>query len=299
LVVSDRQQVREYRVMAIRLMKDACNRAIRAVKNQYDVRIAPAVRPMVVPRRAQFYCIGTAKSGTHSIAGLFHHGVRAAHEPEAHEVIRAILDVAAGKMSDRQLRSYVRKRDRRLWLEVDSSQLNYFILDTLREEFPRARFLLTIRNCYAFVDSVLNDTLRRPDTPEWKRLKDHRYRPALFTHPPEEQLLKERGLYTLDGYLSYWAAHNEKVLASVPAERLLVVRTDRITPEAGNICAFAGLPPESVDLGHSHEFKNPNKFGLLSQIDRGHLERTVDKYCRPLLGRFFPEVKSLDDSGVR
>ena len=86
---------------------------------------------LINPRKAHLYCVGTAKSGTHSIAAIFRDRLRSDHEPENQEVIRAILDLAAGRLDDEALRRYVLERDRRLWLEVDSSQLNFFLLDTI------------------------------------------------------------------------------------------------------------------------------------------------------------------------
>ncbi|EDN71821.1 hypothetical protein BGS_1208 [Beggiatoa sp. SS] len=37
------------------------------------------------------YCIGTQKSGTHSIAGLFQPRYQAAHEPEHYELVQLLL----------------------------------------------------------------------------------------------------------------------------------------------------------------------------------------------------------------
>lgn len=57
-----------------------------------------------------------------------------------------------------------------------------------------------------------------------------RFRPDFFCHPPEENILQENNLYTHDGYLSYWNYHNTKVPDTIPAERLLVIRTDQMVP---------------------------------------------------------------------
>ncbi len=44
------------------------------------------------PSRAfHAYCIGTQKSGTHSIAGLFQPLYKAAHEPEHYELFQLLL----------------------------------------------------------------------------------------------------------------------------------------------------------------------------------------------------------------
>lgn len=250
------------------------------------------------PRRTQLYCVGTAKSGTHSVAAMFDNTVRSQHEPEDEQVIRKILDVAAGRGSAVELRRYVRERDRQLYLEVDSSQLNGFLLEALVAEFKKARFLLTIRDPYSWLDSFINDSLRRETSEGWIMFRDLRFRANVFKHPPEETILKERGLYTLDGYLSYWAMHNQKVLSLVPREQLLVVRTDQITERAHQIAEFAGLPQESIRQEQTHAFKNPTKYRILHEINRDYLEEKVGKHCQPLMTKYFPDLRSLDDAHV-
>ena len=245
--------------------------------------------------RIRVYGVGTAKSGTHSIAAMFDPPVRAAHEADATPLLRRILGAAAGRIRDEELRTYLRRRDRRLRLDIDSSQLNYFVLDMLLDTFPGARFILTIRDCYSWLDSFINDSLRRPTSNDWLRLRDLRFRPDRFTHPPAERLLAEHGLYTLDGYLSYWATHNQQVLARVPAEQLLVVRTDHLTENTVKIADFAGLPRAMVRRDRSHAFANPAKERLLHRIEQAHLEDRVRAHCQPLMDRFFPEIRSRED----
>jgi hypothetical protein len=89
---------------------------------------------------------------------------------------------------------------------------------------------------------------------------------------------------------------NEQVIAKVPAERLFVVRTDQLKQRALELAEFAGLPRRAIRLHRTHEFKNPDKHHILREIDRGFVEQMAEKYCRPLMTRFFPEIKSLDDA---
>jgi hypothetical protein len=174
--------------------------------------------PNISGRRTRLYCIGTAKSGTHSIADMFCHSIRAAHEPQADALVQKILGAASGQISTEQLTHWVRARDKEMALEVDSSQLNFFLMDILLTEFPDALFVLTIRDAYSWLDSFINHVLHFNGMgPDWLRFRDFRFKAGAFTHAAEEPILKEKGLHTLDGYLSYWAMHNENVLARVPA----------------------------------------------------------------------------------
>src|SRR6185312_4610566 len=82
-------------------------------------------------RRAQVFCVGTAKSGTHSIASMFSRNVRKGHEKEALEFIDAFFGWREGRTTERQYREWLVERDRELALEIDSSWFHGLIVDLL------------------------------------------------------------------------------------------------------------------------------------------------------------------------
>lgn len=248
-------------------------------------------------RRTQVYCVGTAKSGTHSICAMFSPNVRTGHETLALRQIDVFLNWHEGRLGEREVRQWIRNRDRKLALEMDSSWLHVQFLEILRDEFPDARFVLTIRDCYSWLNSEFKRVLRTPNRkPQRVRFRKLLYDPENVIHAPEEQVLKAIGLFALDAYLSRWAAHNAKVLAEIPAERLLVVRTDQIRERACDIADFAGLPRNALRLHRTHEYRNPVQRKLILELDRNFLEQKVVQHCRPLMNRFFPEIKTLDDA---
>jgi hypothetical protein len=247
-------------------------------------------------RRGRLYCVGLGKSGTHSIAGMFSRTVRARHEPQVVELMMNIVAWRQKQITEPEFVEWLRRRDRELALEVDSSTINFEILDILMREFPEARFVLTIRDCYSWSNSFMTQTVQVLPTmhPLWGQMG--RFNGAIFPHAPEEQLLKEKQLMSLATYFSHWTRHNTHVLDKVPAERLLTVRTDQIKQRAFEIADFAGLPRRSVRLGRTHEYRNPERSEILRQIDRAFVEAKVEEHCRDLMARFFPEIKSLDDA---
>ncbi|NBB85245.1 MAG: hypothetical protein GVY12_03350 [Bacteroidetes bacterium] len=247
--------------------------------------------PILTPRRTQTYCVGAAKTGTSSIAAAFADRLRSRHEADDREIIGLIFQFRSGNIGNDDVKAYLRRRDRRLRLEIDSSQLNYFFLRQLVEVFPDAKFILTIRNPYAWVDSFINHQLGRGVSKEWKRLRDLRFQPERFDHPPEEEALAKKGLYTLDGYFSYWARHNEHVLETVPDSRLLVLRTTEITERANEIAAFAGVEPSAANQKRSHANKARSKFGVLAKVDQEYLAEKVETYCGDLMKQYFPEIR--------
>src|SRR5262249_40943853 len=108
--------------------------------------------------------------------------------------------------------------------------------------------------------------------------------------------LIEKGLYPVDAYLSYWAMHNETALEKISADALMVVRTDQISEKASAIAAFSGFPASAVRQDKSHAFANPDKSSLLHQFPVDFIEQRVERHCRSLMSRFFPEIKSLADA---
>jgi hypothetical protein len=170
--------------------------------------------------RFKAYCVGMAKTGTTTIHAIFSSSCyRSAHEPEGRFIIPKIFDFAKGKIDQTQLTRYVKHRDRRLGLEMDSSNINYYLIDILVREFSEAKFILTIRDCYSWLDSQIEQHMRVLGkdwyTQPWIDLQDFRFKSSK-KHAKEEKILADKGLYTIDGYLSYWKKHNSKVLAKVP-----------------------------------------------------------------------------------
>jgi hypothetical protein len=249
-------------------------------------------------RKSQLYCVGTAKSGTHSIAAMFNDSIRSQHEAESAALIRKIGEIASGLISEADVCRYIRGRDRRLKLDIDSSQLNFFLIDYLLDVFRDARFLLTIRDPYSWLDSFINDSLRRQARQDWVKFREFRFKTDQLDHPPEERLLKSLGLFTLDGYLSYWAMHNHKVVTTIPSSRLFIVKTDEISRRAYEIASFAGLPEKCIRVDGLHSFKNPQKFNILDQLDRDYLEAKVREHGGWLMQQFFPEIQSAQDAGI-
>jgi hypothetical protein len=280
------RKILRYNTYFIREIKERAQRIVRQWISPLRTRY---------PRRFQAYCIGTGKSGTHSIAGLFSRRYRTAHEPEREFIIDTILAAASGLISEEEKVDFIRKRDKRLWLELESSVYIYHFLDILVREFPHAKFILTIRDCYSWLNSYMNHKLAGPVSDKWWRMREFRYRPDKFTYAKEEQILFEHGLYPLDSYLSAWGTHNRKVPAIVPKEKLLVVRTHEIIQNITRIAEILEIPVETLDPSKAHLFKTQRNFGILSKIDRDFLEEKVNIHCRDVMNQYFPEIRCFND----
>lgn len=240
-------------------------------------------------RKLHLYCVGTGKSGTHSIAGIFNN-YRVAHDPEEHQAIRMITKMYKGQLTPSEIRMHIKKREDTLDLEVNSSVLNYFFLDELLSLFPDAKFILTIRDCYSWLDSVINHQLSYP-CPEWlKDFYDIRYRPMRYEHSKEDLILFDYGLYSIDGYLACWAEHNEFVIKQVPKDRLLIIRTTDISVSLNYISDFVGVSPQTLDKKKMHLYPAKAKYHLLKKINPDFLTEKATFHCGKLMEDFFPYI---------
>lgn len=238
-------------------------------------------------RRFRLYGVGLSKSGTHSLAGVFAREYRSAHEPDAKAQVELTCDLLEGKARPRDVRRYLRDREDRLRLEVNAAGWNGLIVDQYLALGRDTRFVLTVRDPRAWLDSLLNHLKVGKAPPHFQRLRRLVFdtgRPI----PPEEAVLAEHGFYSLDGYLGSWARRHQQVLDSVPPERLLIIRTEEIGERLGDLARFVGVPAETLDPGESHGFKARARFGLLDQIDQDHLAERIETLSGPVLARLFP-----------
>ncbi len=251
--------------------------------------------PLLRPRRFHAFGVGMPKSGTHSLQAIFD-GYRTWHEPRIVRFMEIVRRRSDGDLTDAQARDILRGLDRRMWLELNSSYINYFLLELLIDEFPQARFIFTIRDCYSWLDSIFNQFLGRVHG-DYELQFQRWYGDSLTreAHKDGEKVLEEHGLIPLDGWLRFWNEHNSSVLNLVPSDRLLIVRTPDIRQDIPRMADFLSVPVDTLIASRSHEHKAAKKFGLLSRIDEQCLSEGVDKHCKDLMERFFPEIQQLSD----
>lgn len=243
-------------------------------------RASRFVRRLAQPRAFQLYGVGAPKTGTKSVAAIFAGAYRSAHEAQYADFLDRLDDRFAGRLPDDDARVWLRKRDSHLWLECEAAHPLAWFAGPLAEEFPHARFLLTVRDCHSWLNSVLDQHLNvpRPRT----NLRDLYF----GGHgDPKQPVLEELEEYPLKAYLSYWARHNSAVLDAVPSHRLLVVPTQRISRSVDRIVEFAGADAAKVERARHHVHKAPTKHDVLSRIPRAAFLAAVEEQCRTVIDR--------------
>jgi hypothetical protein len=228
-------------------------------------------------RKVHLYCTGMFKSGTHSIHNIFKKYCRSEHEPDNIELMNLYFRIASGRLSKKKLEKIVAKREKRLYLEMDSCGFNYLILDQLLKLYPEAKFIHTIRAPYAWLDSWINHDLNHDFMEITQRYFDENFMRDKIPYAKEEKVLKYLNLPTIDGMLSYWQNKNLSVLKKVPNNKLLVVKTKDISGNLDAILKFAGLSKiqDSVD---SHAYKAKKKHHILDRLDEKFVQQKLDHY---------------------
>jgi len=240
-------------------------------------------------RRFRAYCIGIAKSGTTSIGGIFSK-YRVAHEFMFPETTKAISDYRTGLISKEEFITFLQARDRTGNLEMDSSSYNFMYLDILAEQYPDAKFIATIRDCYSWLDSALNMFLLL-DIPDWmidfgSRAFGVNITPEMFGS--RENLMRALPSI-LDGILGYWARGTQLIVDNLPKDRSLVIKTDEISNSLGKIAGLLGIPESTLVRDKSHLFKAVSKFNIVHDMESNLLEEKFEEHCAPLMRKYFPD----------
>ena len=108
-----------------------------------------------VNRRFQAYCLGLPKTGTVSVHGIFGN-YRTRHEFQQWDTHQMIIQYKHKKISRQEFLKFLQDRDFAGQMEMDSAHFNRHYIDILAQEFPEAKFICTIRDCYSWLNSLIN-----------------------------------------------------------------------------------------------------------------------------------------------
>lgn len=261
----------------------------------YPYKYSPVWR-LLHPRRFIAYGVGLEKSGTHSIAKMLSANYRSEHESNVAALNNLVIDVHEGKAPSAKLENALRRRDKYGWLEMDASHPHVHYLPQLLQMNPTAMVVLTIRDCFSWLDSVTSQHVLKPKRDYFDRLHDWRYNVLVNgEHDSRDLFLKEDyGLPSVAAYMSYWSYHISRVLEFVPNEQLLILRTFELRQKASELADFIGIPVESVDLESSHSYKAPRKLNVLAELGESYLRDKSAEFCSSHMEKFFADKDYLE-----
>jgi hypothetical protein len=245
--------------------------------------------------KTKAFCVGQAKSGTASLFGLLATHYRAAHEPERAETLELILRESRGELSETALSDHLLKRDWRLNLEYDIAWPNQFLVDRLLSIFPKAKFVVLVRDPYTWLQSIIGHLMSRDIPLDVRPFLDWWFKPERYPHTRGDRKLKASGVYSIEALLNAWNQHVDSCAAGLPQERRLVLRTHELNQSHSEIARFLDLPVESLDARRGYVNRSTWSGRLDSLVDRSCMDDSVRRVCGRNMARYFPEVSGIED----
>jgi hypothetical protein len=233
--------------------------------------------------------VGAPKTGTVSLAGLFAE-YRSAHEPH----LDGTLELIKAQCTLSDLRRAIRKRDRQWRLECEVGFFLVHVSEALVSEFPDAKFICTVRPPKPWLRSIINLCINHPReelTEGYLQLRDYCFGAIPETYSPQEQILSQFDLHSLDGYLSYWANHYRTVLGKIPKGRCLFLRTKNLSDVVEQIADFVEVKESSLQTDESHAHRTSKKHGILDEIEGSYLREKIDSHCGTVIDRLDQETQ--------
>lgn len=233
------------------------------------------------------FCAGLFRTGTTTMQEMFARSFSSDHEFQLQDQLSIFERRLLGTISDAEIRAFIHQRSAAKPLNMDSCGAHFTVVDFLVEEFPDAKFLLTLRDIYSWMNSCVGKLLG-DFTAGWGSragalmncldvLPDGRF---LLTNQPNMKI-------RLEQMAKIWTGVNQRVIAAVPKERLLVVHTEELVARSGEIAAFCGIDPDLLDPIHANAGRNLN---FLQCFDSQQIEELVQMHCRQLMEEHYPEL---------
>lgn len=231
------------------------------------------MRQYLPDRETHAFCVGLPKTGTHSIANMLR--CNAAHEPETQTLLYLYKLHKQGKLSiDQQVR-ILRARDVQLWLELESNFMLGLVIKALVQAFPDAKYILTVRNPYSWLESQVNQQIEFGHIEPWKSA----FYDMFGNHPHTEHdlILRHKKLNSVAGYLSYWAEYNKLVIENIPKENLLTVNTSELTAKSSSISDFVGAKGVNASKTHTYARKE-KKLRVSELVEPSYITEMIEFY---------------------
>ena len=253
---------------------------------------------LIRPRSFHAFCVGAEKTGTTSVAEIFQGTHRVGHDSRWDDTTHHMLLLYRNAIAREAFCRYLVKRDKQLWLELESSCLMGYCAPHLITIFPRAKFVLTIRDCFSWLKSIINHqkTHKRvnPGLDRWHCVE---WEPQNFEYSPHDEPLGKYGLFPLDCFLNHWTKSITRVTESIPSEQLLIIKTKDIGNSVEYLAKFLGLSDNecsSFERKHSNQQVVDHK--ILEQIDEQYVADRCWELCGDQMQKFFPDFVESEKS---
>jgi hypothetical protein len=236
------------------------------------------------------------KTGTSTMASVFG-AYRSAHECDAPRMKQVAARARAGQLDPARARHEMRRRSRKFGLEVDSAHFLTPFVPDLADLYPDARFVVLIRDCFSWMDSLLEHWARvnraAPEAVGTAGLADTGIRVTWAT--VSDQLRRAKPSLGLAAALTKaWSSTNTRLLADAPADRTLVIRTDDLDAAGPRLASFCEVELATLRLG-ARVGVAPSRQGVLAAVPPAFARREAERWCSRLMEEFWgPGWRELD-----
>jgi hypothetical protein len=230
--------------------------------------------------------VGAAKTGSTSLAAMFSHNYRVAHEPQVRKTTQLVIDWLEGRIQRDELQQKLLARDRQLKLELESAHPLGYISGVLADTFPRAKFIVTLREPYSWLESRLNYH-HQVSPPAWENYRNYFWIQRNTEYLRQEEILDQLGLCSLDTYLNQYADHYQRVLSEIPKERFLLIKTSEINNSIPFLADYLGVNPQKIRTSHSKQ--SSNKIQPLKKMEQEFVRSKIWEHCQEIIVNYFPD----------
>jgi len=240
--------------------------------------------------------VGLPRSGTHSLGYVFKEAYRADHEPSGwgYSTLYVLWRYEAGHIDEESLSRFLQFRDKRLALAFESSHFLHQVVHLLIDLFPRSKYIFTVREPLSWLESAINQSIKTQESSYWRASENRMY--GKFDHEFRHSSLRRHAAYPVKSYLDYWNQHVERVMETVPPERLCVVKTREIDDSLDRIATFVGADPEKLDRTRSHSSVRSSPKVLVDRdLDGSWVRRAIGEMCLETVETYVPSL--IDDMG--
>lgn len=242
--------------------------------------------------RFQAYLVGLPKTGSTSVAAMFGN-YRSAHEWQMAVLIRHGIARLRGDLDDAGFLQAVGPRLTSPRLEMDSATCHHLYADVLRDEYPNALFVHTIRDVHSWVNSALDMLLRKRiarrrlgiDDSDWERAYVEHLTAGTYDLAGDDG---DGDVAAVPALMRYWSTHLHTMAEVVPPERTLRLRTADLSRSIGDVAAFVGVKPATLRADLSHVNRASLSFDRFAAVDAAEIRTVYADCCAEVMAESFP-----------
>jgi hypothetical protein len=233
----------------------------------------------------KIFGVGLFRTGTTTMCEMFAKSFRADHEFWVEEELDAIVKRFTGAVSDEELGAFVEVRDKEKPLDLDSSGAHFGLIDILTTEFPDAKFILTLRNVYSWLNSCVGKLYG--DFIGGRNSRIGELANCLDCLPDYTFAIEDRTGYRicLEQMIKTWNGVNRSIMRLVPPERLLVLNTETLSHSADEIAIFCEIDQNLLESCHSNSGPAVN---FLACFNPERLDELVRQHCLGMMSEAYP-----------